>query len=86
MMEAQEIEAEQMLWSLLRAHQQRAELARRLAEKEKRIERHTTAARLLERAQDYQADADLVERIIHERQAVTSGRTGGRLTTGGGKT
>ncbi|MGN6303606.1 MAG: chemotaxis protein CheB [Mesorhizobium sp.] len=80
MMEAQDLEAEQMLWSLLRAHQQRAELARRLSEKETRNERHDIASQLLERAKDYQADADLVEQIIHARQAVNSDKlaTGSR--------
>jgi two-component system chemotaxis response regulator CheB len=84
MMEAQEVEAEQMLWSLLRAHQQRAALARRLAEKEKELERHDLAARLSERAKDYQADADLVERIIHARRAVN--RPGSGLARGGDET
>jgi two-component system chemotaxis response regulator CheB len=72
MMEAQSNEAEQILWSLLRAHQQRAELARRMASKEKALERHELAAQLTARANDYQADADLVEEIIHKRQAIAS--------------
>jgi two-component system chemotaxis response regulator CheB len=81
-LEAQAVEAEQILWSLLRAHQQRAELARRLAEKEQRLERHDLAAHLTERAKDYQADADLVEQIIHDRQAGNAEASGGSLARG----
>lgn len=68
MMEAQSSEAEQILWSLLRAHQQRAELARRMAKQEKSHKRHELAAQLSERAKEYDADAELVEQIIHSRQ------------------
>jgi two-component system chemotaxis response regulator CheB len=84
MMEAQDAEAEQMLWGLLRAHQQRAALARRLAEKEKELERHDLAAQLSERAKDYQSDADLVEQIIHARRAVN--RPGSGIARGGDET
>ena len=68
MMEAQSQEAEQILWSLLRAHQQRAELARRLAEREKSHKRHELAAQFAGRAKEYAADAELVEQIIESRQ------------------
>ena len=68
MMEAQSSEAEQILWSLLRAHQQRAELARRMAKREKSHKRHELAAQLSKRANEYEADAELVKHIIHRRQ------------------
>ena len=71
MMEAQSIETEQILWSLLRAHQQRAELARRMAKQERSNKRVDLAAKLQERAEEYEADAELVERILQRRR--TSG-------------
>jgi two-component system chemotaxis response regulator CheB len=76
MIEAQSNETEQILWSLLRAHQQRAEFARRMAKKEEGSNRHELAARLRERAAESQADADLVERIIRDRHNGNSGASG----------
>ncbi|HTN63451.1 MAG TPA: chemotaxis protein CheB [Devosia sp.] len=69
MLEAQSEEADQILWSLLRAHQQRAEFAKRLAQREIDREKPLLAEAFAARARDYQADAELVEQIIHARTA-----------------
>ncbi|MGN6550635.1 MAG: chemotaxis protein CheB [Pararhizobium sp.] len=81
MVEAQAVEAEQILWSLLRAHQQRAEFVRRLARKEEKAKRKDLAIRLRERADEYQADADLVEQIIQNRRLGTLGASGEKAST-----
>jgi hypothetical protein len=49
--------------SLLRAHQQRAELARRLADRERTRNQPELAAKFADRAKEYQSDAKLVEQI-----------------------
>lgn len=83
MIEAQSNEAEQILWSLLRAHQQRAELARRMAENEKsQKQRPELAKQLAERAREYQSDAELVEQIIHSRDVVRPGRNAPAVESG----
>lgn len=71
MEEAQSLEAEQILWSLLRIHQQRAEFARRMAKKEEAANRNDLVATLLERADEYQADADLLEKMIRDRRLLS---------------
>jgi two-component system, chemotaxis family, protein-glutamate methylesterase/glutaminase len=63
MMEAQADEAEQILWKLLRSHQQRAELARRLAQKERAV-RPALADRFLDRAKESASDAEMVKRLL----------------------
>lgn len=65
MLEAQAEEAEAILWKLLRARQQRAELARRMAERED--EEPALAARFRARAQEYDEDAELVRRMLMGR-------------------
>jgi two-component system chemotaxis response regulator CheB len=85
MLEAQAEEAEQILWSLLRAHQQRAEFARRMARKEEDANRNELAAQLKERADEYQADADLVEKIIRDRRLLMSGAPPREIATDGRK-
>ncbi|ESW89130.1 protein-glutamate methylesterase [Mesorhizobium sp. LSJC285A00] len=67
LMQAQADDAEQALWSLLRAHQQRAELAKRTAKREAARERHSLASQMAARAAEYEADAKLIEEIIHRR-------------------
>jgi two-component system chemotaxis response regulator CheB len=57
-------DGERMLWSLLRSHQERAELVRRMAERERAHKRHNAAARLQERAREYDEDAELVRSIL----------------------
>lgn len=61
MMEAQAVEADGILWSLLRSHQQRAEFTWRMAERE-------VAAQLGKRAREYEADARVIERILESRR------------------
>jgi len=73
MLEAQSAEADAMLWSLLRAHQQRAEFTRRMAEREKTRNRPELAAQLQDRAREYQADAEVIERILESRQITAAG-------------
>ena len=71
MMEAQSAEADEILWSLLRAHQQQAEFARRMAERERKTGRSELATRMRERAKEYEADAEIIERIFESRRAAT---------------
>ena len=77
-MEAQAIEADEILWSLLRSHQQRAEFARRMAEREKTNDRSELAGEFGKRAKEYEADAALIERILEIRRVqVTNDGAGG---------
>ncbi len=76
MMEAQSTEAEEILWSLLRAHQQRAEFTRRMAEREIKRDRSELATQLRLRAKEYEADAKVIERILESRRTSTA-RNGG---------
>lgn len=73
MMEAQSAEADEILWSLLRAHQQRAEFTRRMADREKAKDRVELATRLRDRAKEYQADAEVIERILESRRVAVAG-------------
>jgi two-component system chemotaxis response regulator CheB len=61
---AQAEQVETMLWSLMRTHQERAELARRMAAKEKAESRLELARQLLQRARDYDEDAELVKQLL----------------------
>lgn len=61
MLEAQSEEAEDLLWSLLRAHQQRAAMTARLAES---AENPRFSDELRKRAKDYERDAQTVRRMI----------------------
>jgi two-component system chemotaxis response regulator CheB len=63
MLDAQAGEAEAILWKLLRARQQRAELARRMAERES-DGRPALAAQFRARAREYDEDAELVRRML----------------------
>lgn len=64
MLEAQAENIEAMLWDLLRSHRERAVLAQRLAAKQGS---GRLAAQMNERAQGYEEDAELVERLILSR-------------------
>jgi two-component system chemotaxis response regulator CheB len=80
MLAAQAEEAEAMLWKLLRARQQRAELARRVAERESGV-RPALAEQLRARAREYDEDAELVRRMLlggigHFDDAEPQGETG----------
>ncbi len=61
MIEAQAEEAEGLLWTLMRSHQQRAALVRRMAERESGS---AHAAHLLRRAEEYGRDADMIRSMI----------------------
>nr|WP_240992720.1 chemotaxis protein CheB [Mesorhizobium ciceri] len=68
MFEAQSAETDQILWSLLRAHQQRAAFTRRMAARESELARVDMAAKLQERSREYEADAEVIERILESRR------------------
>ena len=78
MLEAQSDEADQMLWSLLRAHQQRAEFVRRMADRERRLDRVDLAAKLQERSKEDAADAEVIQRILESRR--TTAEENGAVT------
>jgi two-component system, chemotaxis family, protein-glutamate methylesterase/glutaminase len=59
-LDAKDAEGENTLWAVLRSHQERAALARRMAGRAQ----GELAAELQKRAQDYDADAALVRHII----------------------
>jgi two-component system, chemotaxis family, protein-glutamate methylesterase/glutaminase len=61
---AQAAEAEKLLEMLQRSHQERAALARRMAERERREKRDGLAERLEIRAREYEEDALLVRELI----------------------
>lgn len=67
MLAAQASKTEEMLWSLMRAHQERAELARRLAVKERAADRVEVAELLEQRAQGYDEDAKVVRGLLGDR-------------------
>ncbi len=56
----------QMLWSLMGAHQERAALARRMAEQERTRGRVALAEDLLQRARGYDEDAEVVRRLLRD--------------------
>jgi len=68
MLQMQSREVEQILGTLLRTHQERAELARRLAAKEDKHNR-SLGDHLAQRARDYANDADVIRRLLLERGA-----------------
>jgi two-component system chemotaxis response regulator CheB len=59
-------EIERMLTTLQRAHQERAALARRMADKERAEERHNVADQLDVRVREYEDDATLVMELIRK--------------------
>jgi two-component system chemotaxis response regulator CheB len=68
MLAAQAEEAEGILWRLLRSHRQRAEIARRVAERE-HAERPAIAERFRVRAKEHEEDAEIVQRMLLGRAA-----------------
>lgn len=64
MLAAQAREVERTLSILLRSHQERAELARRMAAKENAEQRLELAAQFEARAQEYRESADLIEQLL----------------------
>ena len=71
MFRAQAVGAEEMLWNLARAHQEHAALARRMAERERALQRNELAERLLERATGYDEDAQVVYGLLRRQRSVT---------------
>jgi two-component system chemotaxis response regulator CheB len=63
MLAAKDDEGERTLWKLMRSHQERAALARRMAEEE-RTHNRQLAAHLEERAREYDEDAELMRQIL----------------------
>jgi two-component system chemotaxis response regulator CheB len=70
---AQSVRAEEMLWSLMRTHQERAELARRMAEVERAQGREIIVAELEQRAIDYADDAETINRLLQTYRTDGSG-------------
>jgi two-component system chemotaxis response regulator CheB len=69
MLDAQTVSAEEMLWSLMRAHQERAALARRMAQQELAQSRVDLAEDLERRAQGYDEDAATIGRLLKDHAA-----------------
>lgn len=67
--------AEEMLWSLMRAHQERAALARRMARQERSWRRDALAEQMLSRAHGYDEDAEVIRRLLRDHMATIE--TGG---------
>lgn len=67
MLSAHTDEIEKKLWGLFRSHRERAALASRMAKEAHKQNRNAAATSLLERAREYEADAELVQRLLHER-------------------
>ena len=81
---AQVDEAEKLLGMLQRSHQERAALARRMAEREREQRRNSVADRLDRRAREYEEDALLVRELIGSGIArVAAGVNDDREATGG---
>lgn len=67
MLAAQATKAEEMLWSLMRAHQERAALARRMAAQERAGSHMALAEQLERRAREYDDDAQVVRELLQAR-------------------
>jgi two-component system chemotaxis response regulator CheB len=64
---ARDAEIDKMLQQLLRSHQERATLARRMAQEERGHQRHELADRLDSRADEYEENAELMLRLAKYR-------------------
>jgi two-component system, chemotaxis family, protein-glutamate methylesterase/glutaminase len=71
-LQAQTVQAEEMLWSLMRAHQERAALARRMAQQKRQQSRGALAEELLQRARGYDEDAEIIRRLLRSHMAATA--------------
>jgi two-component system chemotaxis response regulator CheB len=69
MLDAQTVSAEEMLWSLMRAHQERAALARRMAKQELAQSRVELARDMQNRAKGYDEDAATIARLLKDHVA-----------------
>ena len=56
----------------MRAHQERAALARRMAQQERQQNRDALADQLLQRAGGYDEDAEVVRRLLRDHMAVVA--------------
>ncbi len=72
MMSGQARQGEELLWSLLRLHQQRAELARRMAAQEAGGTRNDLARILESRARGYDEDAEVVRLLLKRTEAAAT--------------
>lgn len=72
MLAAQAKETEEMLWSLMRAHQERAELARRMADQERSLNRSKLADQMTQRAKEYDEDAEVLRGLLNRGDAMTA--------------
>ena len=66
MIAAQAEQAEELLWSLMRAHQERAALARRMADQERARNRESAAEELQIKAQSYDEDAAVIGSLLRD--------------------
>ena len=73
MLAAQTEHAEGLLWTLMRTHQERAALARRMAEQERAQNRDDLAQQLQAKAQGYDEDATVIRRLLRDAPAVAEG-------------
>jgi two-component system chemotaxis response regulator CheB len=81
-LDAQGEEIDRLLATLLRSHQERAELARRMAEQERAADRHALASRLEARAQEYEGDVQIMKELLRDGQlgsVTTAGLTRGDI-------
>jgi len=72
---AQGDEIDRMLGSLQRSHQERADLARRMADMEREENRHNLADRLELRAREYEEDAQVLMQLIRRGFGQADGAT-----------
>lgn len=76
MLASQNEEIDRLLGTLLRSHQERAAMARRMSENERSGGRHELANQLSRRAVDYDEDAQVMKRLLrdglHDEELVTN--------------
>lgn len=72
-LDVQSEEVERMLWTMLRTHNERAALARRMAEQERTNSRDRLAEHLEERARGYDEDAEIVRQLLGARDRNPNG-------------
>lgn len=68
-LDAQTNGAEEMLWALMRSHQERAALVRRMAERERTQNKEELANHLEQRAREYDEDAAVVRGMLRGHMA-----------------
>jgi len=66
MQAAQAEQIERKLWELLRAHQERSEFARRLAEHERSLQNEGLSRQFEARARRYEQDAELMRELLRD--------------------